>query len=74
MNQWPAAAPRRIDLFDRTYLRGTSRDAPDPAAVPVGETLAGGTVLATPPHPYVPTVVWVRDGDIVTGDAVSGGP
>lgn len=75
LSLWPAAAPPRIDLFDRRYLRGTSsRDAPDPAAISVGETLGGGTILATPPHPFVPTVVWVRDGDVVTGYALSGGP
>ena len=71
---WPAAAPARLTLFDRTYLRGTNTNPADPAAAPVGTTLGGGTIVSTPPVPYVPTVVWVLDGDRTTGYALSGGP
>lgn len=70
----PPAAPEKVHVFDRTYLRGTSTLPPDPAATPVGETFGGGTIVSIPPAPYVPTVLWVIDGEDSVVYELSGGP
>ena len=70
-----AAAPQRIQLADRNYIRSTSDMTVPAAAVDVGRTLGGGVILSDHwPAASVPGVIWVRDGGSTRTYALSGGP
>ena len=70
-----SATPPKIQFADRNYLRSTADMAVPVGAVDVGRTLGGGVILSDQwPAPYMPGVIWVRDGVKTSTYALSGGP
>ncbi len=71
----PSAAPPKIQLDGRSYLRGAAGDR-----VPAGATVAGHTTGGAPIYVgeriagAAPTVVEVVDGATTWGYGLSGGP
>ena len=71
----PSATPPKVVVFDRGYQRSDEPTGnPGDAERPVGRTPGGGVILAQPPDPYVPTVIWVRGRDGLRSYALMGGP
>lgn len=71
-----AAAPPKIQLHDRSYIRSAGGATVDPGMAGVGETEGGGQIYAAPATPAGTTPTWVvvLSDRRVTGYALSGGP
>jgi hypothetical protein len=70
----PSAAAPKVQFAGRNYLRGRQVPTVPTDALLIGRTEGGGRIYGPRPGPYVPTVVYVRDGERVFDYALSGGP
>jgi hypothetical protein len=70
----PAAAPTKVQLGGREYLRGGPEWNRPAGLHEVGRTDGGGVVLTTAGGAGTPTVVYVQVGSQLTGYALMGGP
>ena len=71
----PSAAPPRIQLEGRHYLRGSAGVRLDPQWTVAGHTEGGAAIYVGERVPgAAPTVVDIVDGGTVWGYALSGGP
>jgi hypothetical protein len=71
----PSAAAPLLAYGDRDYKRSRPDPGVEPSFERIGTSLGGGAVFGPPlPHENAPVYLQVRDGDVVYGYVLLGGP